>query len=123
MNYYIKTKSYKNNEYEGEWNGKYYDSKIPKGKYDFLLFRIYVNDKEINIKEEQRIELESLKAKLNIPEKLVSSRAYIFETLQLATNEEIFNEIKRRKLKMVEPTPIVKEKEIIKNRFEVLEIQ
>lgn len=122
MSYYIKIKSYKDNEYEGEWNGKYYDSKIPKGKYDFLLFRIYVNEKEINIKEEQRLELEALKAKLNIPEKLVSSRAYIFETLQLATDEEIFNEIKRRKLKMVDPTPIA-EKEILKTRFEVLEIQ
>jgi hypothetical protein len=24
--YYITIKSYKGNEYEGEWNGKYYDS-------------------------------------------------------------------------------------------------
>lgn len=67
MSYYVKIKSFKDKEYEGEWNGKYYDTKEPKGKYPYRLFRIYIDNIEVHVKSEQRDELNKLKVQLDSP--------------------------------------------------------
>jgi hypothetical protein len=109
--------------YSGDWNGKYYESKIAKGKYSFILFRIYVDEKEIHITNEQREKLQALKAKLDIPEKIITTRAYILESLQLATEQELLNEITRRGIKLIPPEPEIDLQNIPEiNRFAALEL-
>lgn len=56
--FWIKIKSINGIEYEGAWNGKYYDSKVPIGKHDYNTYRIYINNKELIIDSKSKIMLE-----------------------------------------------------------------
>lgn len=59
MSYWIKCTSLMSKEYEGEFNGKYYDSKIPMGKYNFNTYRVFINNKEVIINDNEKINIET----------------------------------------------------------------
>jgi hypothetical protein len=121
--YYITVKDYNEKEFTGDWNGKYYDQKISKGKYNFTLYRIYVDSEQVHIKKEQKQDLEKLKAVLDVPEKVERCRAYITEALKMATDNELKEEMLRRKLIKPEEKNIkIPIHNSNSNRFKKLEI-
>lgn len=67
--YWIKIKSFFDKEYEGEWNGKYYDSKEPRGKYNCNLYRIYIDNKMLHIDDKAKIKIETQIKTIKIREK------------------------------------------------------
>lgn len=48
----IKVKNWKGNEYEGEWNEKFYEAQVEGDKTG--IYRIYINNERIHITEEEK---------------------------------------------------------------------
>lgn len=47
---YVKINNYKGNEFEGDWNEKFYESNLD----DKTLFRVYINNRPYHITKEEK---------------------------------------------------------------------
>lgn len=86
----ISITNWKGNKYEGEWNEKFYSSKI-EGHNE--LFRIYINNESYHITSEERERIENSLNKTKV-EKDNASIALIkneFEKLDKEAKEKLLN--------------------------------